>query len=523
MRNPPSESSSKPFAPSRNALQRRPLAHARTALWILCVGLSTAFGARAAETPGPDPKALYAEHCASCHGARRYGGYAPPLIPGTLSRKNDEELAQAITQGLPNTQMPAFGEKLERAALPGLLAQQREQSRKRGDIRWSLEDIAASRVEEPLAAGTIAPGISRENLTLVVERGAGEVVVLDGDTLRELDRFAVGGRIHGGIKFDLGFHRALAATRDGTVVDYDLDRGGLRTRVKAGVNTRNIAVSRRGDFVAATNQLPPGLVLFDGRLRPLRILPLDGQPSGVYQLPGRDRFVMTLRDRPLLYTISQPELAVQTRELPEPFEDFVFVPGTRRLVASSRGGLRLLLYDWEKHEVIASLSTQGLPHLFSACFFLEGGARSGGGRKGDGSPGEEKLYAAFNHMGAPRLSIIDMESFQVEKEIPLVGSGYFARTHPGTPYLWIDTNSEQIQLVQKDTLEPLERTLRPQPGKKAMHVEFTADGSRALVSIWHPEGAVVVYDSSTLEELARIPYAMPVGKYNVGNKTRPLR
>jgi hypothetical protein len=200
-------------------------------------------------------------------------------------------------------------------------------------------------------------------------------------------------------------------------------------------------------------------------------------------------------------------------ELPEPFEDFVFVPGSKRLVASSRGGSRLLLYDWEKEEVLASLPTQGLPHLFSACFFSKQ-AENGGGTK---------LYAAFNHMGAPRLSIIEMESFQVEKDIPLVGSGYFARTHPGTPYLWIDTNSEEIQLIDKRSLEPLARTLRPAEGKKAMHVEFTADGSRALVSIWHPEGAVVVYDSATLEEVARIPYAMPVGKYNAANKTRPLR
>jgi hypothetical protein len=55
-----------------------------------------------------------------------------------------------------------------------------------------------------------------------------------------------------------------------------------------------------------------------------------------------------------------------------------------------------------------------------------------------------------------------------------------------------------------------------------MHVEFTADGTKALVSIWHKNGAVVVYDSSTLDELQRLPYAMPVGKYNAANKTRAL-
>jgi hypothetical protein len=109
------------------------------------------------------------------------------------------------------------------------------------------------------------------------------------------------------------------------------------------------------------------------------------------------------------------------------------------------------------------------------------------------------------------------------REISLRGSGFFARTHPGSPYLWVDTNTDAIQLVGKRSLALLDRTLRPDPGKPAMHVEFTADGDRALVSVWHDEGAVVVYDSGTLEELERLPYAMPVGKYNAGNKTRRLR
>ncbi len=78
-------------------------------------------------------------------------------------------------------------------------------------------------------------------------------------------------------------------------------------------------------------------------------------------------------------------------------------------------------------------------------------------------------------------------------------------------------------MIEKKTLELLDSTLVPESGKKAMHVEFSADGAKALVSVWHAEGAVVVYDSNSLEELHRMPYAMPVGKYNAANKTRALR
>lgn len=456
-----------------------------------------------AAPPPPGPQDLYAEHCASCHGARRYGGYAPPLIPATLGRKSDEGLAKAILEGLPNTQMKAYGETLSAEQAASLVALLREPT---AEIVWTTAEMAASREEFPVAARKIPAETRRENLTLVVERGSGSVVVLDGDSLEELDRFPVG-KIHGGLKFDRSLRRALASTRDGVIVDYDLERGGLRARVVAGVNTRNIAVSPDGAFVAAANQLPPGLVIFDSELRPLAAFPLDGQPSGVYYVPGEDRFVVTARDTALLDSVSTRDLALSRVELPEPFEDFVFVPGSSRLVASSRGGNRLTLYDYDENRVIATLPTQGLPHLFSACFFER----------------EGKLHAAFNHMGAPRLTIIEMEGFRVVKEIPLLGSGFFARTHPGTPYVWVDTNTETIQLVEKTSLELFERSITPEPGKQAMHVEFTADGETAFVSIWNPQGAVVIYDAVSLEESARLPFSMPVGKYNAGNKTRELR
>lgn len=62
------------------------------------------------------------------------------------------------------------------------------------------------------------------------------------------------------------------------------------------------------------------------------------------------------------------------------------------------------------------------------------------------------------------------------------------------------------------------KTLRPSPGKTAAHVEFTGDGRYALASIWDDDGAIVVYDAATLEEVKRLPMRKPVGKYNVFNK-----
>jgi hypothetical protein len=96
------------------------------------------------------------------------------------------------------------------------------------------------------------------------------------------------------------------------------------------------------------------------------------------------------------------------------------------------------------------------------------------------------------------------------------------RSHENSPYAWVDVffgpHRDAVHVIDKDTLE-IVKTLRPEPGKTAAHVEFTRDGRFALLSIWEMDGAIVVYDARTLEEVRRIPMVKPSGKYNVWNKT----
>jgi hypothetical protein len=89
------------------------------------------------------------------------------------------------------------------------------------------------------------------------------------------------------------------------------------------------------------------------------------------------------------------------------------------------------------------------------------------------------------------------------------------RSHENSAYAWVDAfNSPQkdsLQMIDKRSLEVV-RTLTPIPGKTARHVEFTRDGCYALVSLWDMDGALVVYDARSLEEVKRIPMRSPVGK-----------
>lgn len=95
------------------------------------------------------------------------------------------------------------------------------------------------------------------------------------------------------------------------------------------------------------------------------------------------------------------------------------------------------------------------------------------------------------------------------------------RSHEKSRYAWTDVffgpNKDAVHVIDKRSLK-IVKTLRPAPGKTAAHVEFTRDGKFALVSIWDMKGAIVVYDAETLEEVKRLPFVRPSGKYNVFNK-----
>ena len=121
------------------------------------------------------------------------------------------------------------------------------------------------------------------------------------------------------------------------------------------------------------------------------------------------------------------------------------------------------------------------------------------------------------------VSVIDMKTWETIKRIDTLGPGFFMRSHEKSPYAWVDVffgpNKDAVHVIDKKTLEVV-KTLRPAPGKTAAHVEFTRDGKYGLLSIWDEEGAVSVYDGTTLKEIKRLPMNKPSGKYNVYNKTR---
>jgi len=485
------------------------------------------------------PAEAFAEHCASCHGAGRLGGVGPALIPETLGRMRGPDLASVITHGRAATQMPGFASTLsgeEIAALADWLGTPLAEI-----PPWGEAEIAASRALDPGYQPAAAPVHAADplNLFVVVESGDHHMSVLDGDRFEVLDRVPTPFAVHGGPKFSPDGRYVFLMSRDGWVQKYDLWTLAEVGRVRAGLNSRNIAMSSDGRWLAVANYLPATLTILSADdLSVARILPVagrDGTPSrvsAVYQAPDRDSFVLALKDAPEIWEVATDPDAPPVHEgfvhsyeagmvealgsssglfsvrriaLAEPLDDFFFSPDYRHLIGASRSGDRGVVVNLTVGREIAELPLPGLPHLGSGISWMRDGRR----------------VMATPHLKEPRLSVIDTESWEVVKTVDTLGPGFFLRSHEATPYVWADVflgpKNDTIQLIDKQTLEVV-GSLTPQPGATAAHVEFDRSGRHALVSIWEDDGAIVVYDTTTLAEVKRLPMRKPSGKYNVWNK-----
>ena len=486
-------------------------------------------------------EALYAEHCASCHGAGRLGLQGPALIPESLRRLKKPAAEKVIRDGRPSTQMPAFRSSLDAEQMAALVAYVYTPLHEAP--AWGVEEIADSRILTPTAASNDGrPVFDADplNLFIVVESGDHHVTLLDGDTFDPIHRFPSRFALHGGPKYTPDGRFVYFASRDGWVTKFDIYQLAVVAEVRAGINTRNIALSSDGRFVAVANYLPHTLVILDAAdLSVRRMFDVrdrrgkeTSRVSAVYQSAPRKSFIAALKDVPEVWEIATDENAkpvysglVHSHEkgmeealsaeaglfalrrivVDEPIDDFFFDQSYRHLVGSSRDGNAAVVVNLNVGREIARIDLPGFPHLGSGITWRW----------------QDRPVFATPHLREAKVSVIDMSDWSVVKSLDTGGPGFFMRSHENTPYAWVDVffgpNRDQLHIIDKRTLE-IVRTLRPEPGKTAAHVEFTRNGRHALVSIWEDDGALVVYDSETFEEVKRIPMRKPSGKYNVYNK-----
>jgi cytochrome c553 len=484
-----------------------------------------------------EPAAAYERHCAACHGADRLGATGPALLPESLERLKRADAAKTISAGRIATQMPGFADKLNAEEIESLAAYLYTPLGR--TLSWGLEDIRASRIQHVNpAALPQQPAFDADplNLFVVVETGDHHATILDGERFEPLKRIPTRYALHGGPKFSPDGRFVHFVSRDGWVSRFDLWSLQTVAEVRAGLNTRNLAASSDGRYLAVGNVLPQTLVILEARdLNPLKVLTVSdakgqgSRVSAVYDAAPRKSFVVALKDIAEVWEVSYDDNAppiyeglvhdYQLREgiamegkfnarrtiLEEPLDDFFFDATYAWLIGASRAGGAGQVVNLDVRRKTASVELPGLPHLASGISWES----------------EGRTLLATPNLREAMVSVIDMTNWKVVKQIPTNGPGFFLRSHEGSDYAWVDgmngKSRDTLQVIDKRTLEVV-KDITPAPGKTAAHVEFTRDGRYALASVWDMDGALVIYDAKTLEEVKRLPMKRPSGKYNVHNK-----
>jgi mono/diheme cytochrome c family protein/DNA-binding beta-propeller fold protein YncE len=510
----------------------------KRALQVAAVAvLAAVVGGAAAQAVTADGGQLYATHCASCHGADRFGGTGPALLPESLERLRKPAAADTIANGRIATQMPAFGATLAKTDIDALVAYVYAPPAR--PPVFGADEIAASRVVH-FAEGTLPdrPCYRADplNLFVVVESGDHHASILDGDTFERLTRFPTRYALHGGPKFSPDGRYVYFASRDGWIAKYDLWNLETVAEVRAGLNTRNIAVSADGRWVVAGNYLPATLAVFDARdLSLVKLMPVADKAgkasrvSAVYDAAPRRSFIVALKDISEVWEVMYDPKAPPVYEgyvhdyrygegiaekgpfpvrrivLDDVLDDFLFDANYDHLIGASREAGKGQVVNLNVRRKIATVDLPGLPHLASGITWDWNG----------------RPVLATTNLREGVVSVIDMKDWKAVAAIKTNGPGFFLRSHERTPYAWVDAmNSpakDTLQVIDKRTLEVV-KSITPAPGRTAAHVEFDRRGRYALVSVWETDGAIVVYDAATLQEVKRIPANKPVGKYNVWNK-----
>lgn len=399
---------------------------------------------------------------------------------------------------------------------------------------WGLEEIRASQIihtkESDLPSKPVFDVNDPQNLLPLVEQDKHHVTLFDGDMLKPVHRFKSKYALHGEPVYSPSGRFIYFSSRDGWISKYDIFNLKLIAEIRAGISTRNLALSADGRYVMVANYLPHSLVLLDARdLNPLKLYAAKDEHgktsrvSAVYTAPPRNSFIAAFKDIPELWEIyyeNDPpqgfgmwmhDYRVDSGEntAPEAFpirriradnylDGFSFDQEYVSVIGLSRGG-KGQVADMDIGRVIVDLDLPGIPGTGSGIYWEY----------------EGRQVLALPNLMQGIVSIIDMETWKVIRQIETSGPGQALSNHKNSSYVWVHVFSGPdkgaVHVIDKNALEVV-KTLQPGSGNVITRIEFTRSGRYVILSIQDIEDTIVIYDANKLEEIKRLSVSRPLVK-----------
>ncbi len=383
------------------------------------------------------------------------------------------------------------------------------------DPQWSAADIDASRVVHDTAPATDTPSPSakQSNLLLAEETEGAYLTLLDGDTFDLLTRIETSIALQAEPAVSPDGRHLFRLSSDGWVQKIDLWSLREVGRVRAGLTSRDIALSHDGKWLAVANAVPETLTLLVADdLSVAEIHPIEdkhGTPSGVIAVATRraqESFVLTLSDVTEIwevfygpnppfygfvhdYRIEGPPdeteaFPMRRITVPERLGNFQFDPSFEYVMAAAQDRAGVVVVDLVIGHKIADLGLPGAPDWTSAVSWQQG----------------DQGLTVVPAVAGDGLSVINMAEWQVIRQIATDGPGVAVQSHDTLPTIWAAAG-DAVQVIDKQSLDVLE-TLRPAPGAWISDMSLTRDGAHAVIAF--EEGGAVVLATKTFELIKRL-------------------
>ena len=352
------------------------------------------------------------------------------------------------------------------------------------------------------------------DLGLVIEREQGTAQIINTSHPAMLSRIdGLGDLSHASVVFSRDQRYAYVFGRDGGLSKIDLLQDKLEQRIIQAGNSIGGAISQDGKLIAVSNYTPGGVKIFSAEtLELLADIPaLYGeaqQPSkvvGLVDAPGQ-RFVCSLFEGNEIWLIDaknprQP-LVQKFKNIGKQPYDALITPDGHFYAAGLFGekglalldlwrpelGVKHILADYGKED--EQLPVYKMPHL-------EGWTVAG-----------DLLFIPA--IGQHEVLVVDQRDWKLIRRIPVAGQPVFVMSRPDARQVWVNFAFPDNQTVQVIDVKDFNVLKTLNPGKAVLHMEFTPRGEAVWLAV-RDEDRVMVYDTETLVEIARIPAQKPSG------------
>jgi protein NirF len=311
---------------------------------------------------------------------------------------------------------------------------------------------------------------------------------------------------HASAVFSRDGRHAFVFGRDGGLTKVDLLRARIERRVIQAGNAIGGAISQDGRLVAVANYTPGGIRIFDSAtLEPLSEVPTGSKVVGIADAPG-NRFVFSLFEAGEIWVVDatdprKPDVLKVKGIGKQPYDGFI-TPNGRHYIAGLYGEDGLALVDLWNPQAGARRILDGygrgeeplpvykMPHL-------RGWAVAG-------------RYIFLPAIGRHEVLVVDSVTWKEAARIPVHGQPVFAVAQPGGRRVWVNFAFPRNDVVQVIDVADMKIVRELKPGRAVLHLEFTPRGEQAWISS-RDDDAVVVYDTATFAETARLRAAKPSG------------